>query len=561
VLAGTASYQDAFNHDHCLKPMMKWDEARKFGYIKPVEYDGYSYLAAGEERQVSSGQHNRDISMPSNMWAIRAAIQDCSALERKMRNAWPDNWYSPHILVRCNGVKEAQHLCDHTNRYLDGVRDTLIGEGWEASVIVSDPDDEHSGRGKSDRKEDNSLFHRDPGIVHSFMLAKTLQSGRCVPASKRILFVVDMAVRGMNNWPILFIVDIACGGAKNIQVQLKGRDLRLPKDLFGKLVKDTHFNDFCMGRYYYPKDANKKLTSTEWAFDFILDMEENAATHCMHWRDLLRGKDPSKLPEVADTEDSFTRLDQLHIEAGLSAIRSTKSSITQISKDDIERTVLSLPKIKGPQGSRARQARQYASDIVGKPEFRAKLISTNLLPEDIIQPIAQQEPKKEDDYTDPELLAFILNSPDYDSDRNEVKDCILSGNSILRKQVAKNKRKYDAQLFVRVPRLMRLRNSPDGIGILDEIKGRLQGDLISSKQITPRQLGRVAQAVAAATCLAVGKSGKWEFEKDYTANDGPLDHPSYHLEFNTPQSKALIMNLALKLLRQRREVISSNLFY
>jgi Type III restriction enzyme, res subunit/HNH endonuclease len=166
VLAGVASYQDAFKHDHCLKVLLPWNESLRAEYVKPVVYDGYSYLVAGKEEHALTGRHDKNVSLPSDMWAIRAAINDCSALERKMRKAWPHCWYSPHILVRCSSILEAQHLCDQTNKYLANVQDMLIGNGWKAGIFVSDPDPEHSGRGKSSDKAQNSLFHQDPSIVH-----------------------------------------------------------------------------------------------------------------------------------------------------------------------------------------------------------------------------------------------------------------------------------------------------------------------------------------------------------------------------------------------------------
>jgi hypothetical protein len=110
VLAGTASYQSVSEHDRCLKNLMSWREAVNAQFIKTMPYDGYSAHVRGLDVSFE-GKHGQPHSLPGAMAAIRTAIHDCSSLEERMQKAWPDDWYSPHIMVRCANTALADHLC------------------------------------------------------------------------------------------------------------------------------------------------------------------------------------------------------------------------------------------------------------------------------------------------------------------------------------------------------------------------------------------------------------------------------------------------------------------
>jgi hypothetical protein len=350
---------------------------------------------------------------------------------------------------------------------------------------------------------------------------------------------------------------MACGKSKNIQLQLKGRDLRLPVHL-GELHKNVKkdvelewFKDFCTVRYYYPKGAENAASSTEWAFDFILDMDERALAF-MSWRDLLHGKSPSEIPAGAVAQDPFTHMDGLMVESGLSAIKASKEEITE---EDIEHIVCSLPKLD-PGSRRARQAREHAEGLARDPEYRAREVEVNIGEPDIIRPITRQQPKKIEDYEIEDLIPFVQNSPDYELDREDVIKDLSAGDIVLKNQVAKAKRRYDGHLFTSVPKIMQLRDANGQEGLLDNIADKLVGRLLKTGHITRKTQGNVYRAVTHAVCTLVGK----EYEKDFTANDGPLDHPSYHQEFCQTHCREQIVKLACRLLRRWKVTTTSNLY-
>jgi hypothetical protein len=94
ILAGVASHRTVFETDHCLRPLLNWDEAVEREFIRPIAHDGYTRWDRAVEIR-GEGQHGEHHSLAGAMATIRAAIQACRKLEGDMRRDWPEDlWRS-----------------------------------------------------------------------------------------------------------------------------------------------------------------------------------------------------------------------------------------------------------------------------------------------------------------------------------------------------------------------------------------------------------------------------------------------------------------------------------
>jgi hypothetical protein len=532
VLAGVASYQSVSDHDHCLKRLLSWQDSVNAQFVKGVQHEGFSEHDRGYDRSYS-GKHGKHDSLPGAMATIRTAIADCNALELRMRKAWPADWYSPHILIACGNTAEANHLQQQTEMYLNANRHMLSGDGWRSTVMTE--------ASRPSERSEKHLFHEDKNIVHPFMRAKlAINNGRCDLQSSRILFVVDMAIRGMNNWPLLFLVDLARGKSVNVQVQFKGRDHRLPPRL-SKLYFDKYFTDFCTGRYFFPDSGKDDEGRMENAFDFILNMDERLQdAGFLQWSDLVAGieeRQPSERPQ--GTEAPFTREDQLQIDAVLGSIKSAGQEPTI---EDIEGAIEALPGPPfDPNGTRARKAREHVERVLSEPDYRRKIVSTIIDPDDVIKAIKDERPKPQEDYTDAELVDFIYGAQTLSPVADDAVS--LLKNPTFRFVIAQQKHDHDVMFYRPVPKLLQLQKADGKPGLISDIGNKFAANLLSRGLIDKTAIGRTYQAINTACGIVFG------IEEDGIAKNGSkLDRPGYHHVLCLPHTQRRIKDIAAALL-------------
>src|SRR4029077_8738814 len=378
-----ATHEDVFTNDRCLKPMLPWEEAITRHYIRPITHDGFARYERGEEKQ-GTGQHGERYSLPGSMAAIRAAIQDCELLESEMKQTWSEDWYSPHILVVCNTIEEACDLAEQTNQELERMGYDPDA-GWRATAMVSADTrgDQRLFRPKADGEK--RLFHKNDELVHPFMLAKDLAAGRCNRYCARVLFVVDMAIRGMNNWPLLFVVDLKRSGSVIEQVQTAGRLARLPVRLF-KPEQPKEFMHFTHPRWYFPESGQESISAIESAWDFITGMQGRVeAGGFIQWSQLLEGVSRKECEMPQGIESPFTLIDRLEVDHQLGTIKTSGESINE---QDIERIIDSLPGKMTPD--RRERARNHINKVLNVREYRESGVRPIVT---IIKPISKEEPK------------------------------------------------------------------------------------------------------------------------------------------------------------------------
>ena len=533
AVASYATYSRVFDDDHCLKKLLPWKDASDKAYIREIAYDDYARFDSAKIVQMK-GKHLDNQSLPGSIAAIRAAILDCHALEQAMRREWPDNWYSPHIFVKCSQKKECEHLCAHTNEQLALLN--LSGEGWRAAQIWDGF--------KTDKREETHLFHKDSNVIHPFMRATLIPElrGRCDSRSARLLFGVDMAVRGMNCWPLLFLVDIERGESVNVQVQFKGRDGRWPKFL-SHLVTHKLFEHFGTGRYYRP-DSGGSVGAMQAAYDFIFNMEDRIGeAQLLDWNDVLNGESINSQWKVPGFTTPFSMTDQMQVDTQLGEIIEAGAEPTE---KDIDNIVASLPGYNDPEGNRINNIKEHIDNVLDPgPDGKDYRDSIRHPKFSVIKPIFLEEPKPIDQYTIAELKSFIEQHPKWAQFCDDiVKE--LETSSTLKKMVAADLLERNKILFRQVSKVAQLHEANGRPGIITSMSNKwayefYKRGILEKNKKNGGEIRRAVNTAVAMICRAPGKNP--------TRNDGPIDRPSYHHALGMPNTQHTIKKLVCSILR------------
>lgn len=536
VLAGSSSYSSVFHEDGCLAPMLSWDAAVQRGYIKPVPHDGYGKFVAAVEQLEQTGKHGEKYSLPGTMTAIRNAIHDSINLENRMKEAWPEHWFSPHIFIPCNTTAEALDLCDQTVREL-ALEGLSHDDGWYPTVLVSaDAERDRKTFEKGRPKAELRMFHNNPDLTHPFMRALS-NRGRCSRGSSRLIFVVDMLLRGMNHWALKYIVDIKRSWSWSEQLQTIGRTSRLPKHLID-MQGDKRFDVFCHPRFYFPDfscdeaSGRRDVSSARNAWKFILHMDERLERSGLtSWRDLLDGKTPEQSRRLDDPVAPFTAMDQLAIDNALGLL---KANGEQITPERVDAIVRALPDSDGESAEQRREsAKDHIRRVLTDREYRNKVIAPEY---DIIKPISREAPKQPQDYPDEELSAFIVGHPMIP---NEYVSRITDQN--VRHLVAVMKRDHDAKYYRQVIKIRQLQQADGKAGVLTDIRNSLLGELTSRGLDYRAIVGPVSSAINSAAARLCGLPN----EPGATENNGILDRAQYHYQFSIPSVRRKIKAIAM----------------
>ena len=366
-------------------------------------------------------------------------------------------------------------------------------------------------------------------------------NGRCDQRSSRILFVVDMAIRGMNNWPVLFLVDQDRSRSVNVLVQFKGRDHRLSR--LSDRFNDPHFQEFCTGRYYYSaSDRPGDKSYMRDAIDFILDMDTKLQeANFLQWSDLVGGTRRDLKPNPQPDEMPFSRDDRLQVDAALGIIKRDGREPTI---DEVETLIESLPGTEfDPNAGRSWRAREHVAKVLGANErdreYRRGMVAITV--EDVIKAIKDEKPKAAKDYTDEELIAFICEDHKFSSVKE---DAVKKLNDpTFRHVVAEEKHEHDLKFYRPVPKLLQLQKAEGRPGLISSIGNSQVSQLLSRELIGKKSIGRVYQAVNLACGIVFGIE-----EKGIAENGSKLDRPGYHHMLCLPHTQKLIKDIASALL-------------
>jgi hypothetical protein len=552
VLASIASHRTVFEFDHCLCPLLSWDEAKARGYIQPIDHNGYTRWEAAIE-VAGQGQHGERHSLPGAMATIRKAIEDADQLDRQNRQAWPDDWYHRQIGVFCTTRNEAIDLCEQTNEYLRNAGYSHL-DGWRAVALVSVDKRIAARRGYKIPLEETQLYHKNPALMHPFLKPSSLD-GRCDRTCARIVFLVDIGVRGLNHWPWNFIVDLKRSGSVSEQVQTLGR-LSRPGRLQRKWQDIVRYEHFCHPRWYFPQAGLDQIGAIKGAWDFVVDMDSRMqAANMFTWRDIAEGKTRSNIGTEQNLAAPFTLMDRLQIDRALNDLHANS---LPPSEYDIRRIIAELPGQHSAE--RDEHAREHIENVLTKPEYKRQLINLKIKKEHMIRPIAMEQPKKPSDYTFEELAAYILHDDETEEVVKQADVEKLKTDISFRDFVARRKRKDDKRLFRQVPKMRQLQKEGGQAGILSDITNDLMGEMQKIQLVngySPDVYGNLSAAINNATCMLTGV----ELGEKCTANNGVLDLPSYHYQFIVPSTVRRIKDLAIALMIHKGDIPSLTEFY
>ena len=537
VLAGVASHRNVNESDHCLRPLLSWHEAKARGYIQPIDHNGFTRWEGAVEVR-GEGKHGERHSLPGAMAAIRKAIEDADQLDRAMRAEWPNDWYDRHIGVFCTSREEALDLSEQTNEYLRNAGYSAA-DGWRSVVVISADKKLFAKRGQQLPLEEQHLFHKNPNLVNPFMLAAAERnSGRCDRGSARICFFVDIGVRGVNNWPWSFIVDLKRSGSVSEQVQTLGR-LARPGRLQHKYNEAAPFEYYCHPRWYFPHAGLDLIGTIEDAWNFVVEMDQRMeAANMFSWQNIAKGEKRADAGPEQNPAAPFTLMDRLKIDSALNELKREVQTPTEF---DIAKIIASLPGQHSAE--RDRFAREHIENVLTKPDYKRRLIDLKIDKDQMMRPIAMEEPKKPSDYTFEELAAYILHD---DETENAVKQADVDKLKIdtsFRDFVARQKRKTDKRLFRQVPKMRQLQKEGGQSGILSDIAADLFGELQKGNMVTysHEAYEGIARAVNNATCYLAGI----DLDIGGTKNNGILDRPAYHYQLIAPSTVRKIKELAI----------------
>ena len=547
VIASYATYDKIFGEDHCLKKLLPWDVSLEKGYVREISHQDYDLLQGTTVLRLK-GQHKQNQALPGQIAAIRAALIDCSNLEQEMRRDWADNWYSPHIIVKCSSKAECEHLYQHANEEIKLLN--LQGDGWSATTIYDGYE--------SKKREEKHLFHKDSNVIHPFMRAAKIPRlrGRCDSRSSRVLFICDMAVRGMNCWPVLYLVDIDRGASVNVQVQFKGRDGRWPLFL-KKLHADDMFEKYCTGRYYRP-DSGGSSGAMQAAYDFIFNMETRIGeAGLLDWEKVLQGetRDPKDEPRGLSAPFSFG--DKIQVDTQLGEILQSGKQPTEA---DIEMIIDALPGYKDPDGKRLERVREHIANVLDPgpkgQEYRVRMCNPEFK---VIRPVHHEEAKPADQYSMAELLAFAEKHPKWAPISAGILEQ-LATNNVVKMMVAADLRERDLRLYNPVGTVFQLNEADGRPGIITDIRKSFSFELYKRRSLDPNR-EKVKESISKAIYTAVKMLCGVRDVPNATLNKGPLNRASYHHALMMPNNQYMIKRIAETLLIKWRVMESASAVY
>ena len=516
-----ADYDRAQRLDGCLKIVT----APRVG----IPHKGFDGLREGLP-YTSSERAQRDHAVYRSL--ILQTIQEADDFETRMRHIEPEDYYSPHVLVRIDGINNIKLMFHELRIALQEMvsNGVLKNPGWDVTAIFQGH--ERALRDHISPSEYDLAARKDERYLHPFMRAKD-HDGQCRPrdGNKRVLLHDSIGVRGMNNWPITFIVDCTDHVSPAELTQEKGRAIRWPNtrvDWFDRLG----LREFTETHYIIPDNSipgleeetitDRKHAALLVAKDFIERMVEYfGKAGFLSWPDLFSGR---RLESVVlgDTVDrQLTKPEKYEMQDVLAQELEEHGSLNLDVLDDIIKT--RYPDIGEPLQTRLRE---YGERLVSEPAFRDfELNATGYFDQYHSEPecvIDRLQPV--DDYPVDLLKAWITHEPDFRNlDLQELHKRIDAGDAITLHFVSdklRTKQKENYRGTARVYVLQGPVNPPEKRGALRQVAAELAEELHRAEQApgdkesTPRYVSRAAMEI---------------FAIDNAADKGPMDHAAYHV--------------------------------
>jgi len=551
ILATSASYALTFELDRCLKIVPTWESGKSEGYIVPVQHSAHTKGVRGQHEYIEAAHNDKD-SLPGQLATVHKAIMRAEQLEREMKITMPDDWYSPHILIRCSTIKQANSLTAQIEELLSRLKrqGELSGDGWRTAMMYQGVKHRYIVQGgevikKSlpDSSEEKYLIH-DAGTskraekIHPWLLAKESNNGRCADKSARILIVIDIGVRGLNNWTCLINVDINRSSSISEQVQFDGRTHRIPNHL-KKYLDIDRCKRFVTAHLYYPDANGTDWASTAEARRWVHTMEEQLEKSGLPtWRDLLYGDatenaltdpDLNKKREVPFTEADRTQIDNelgQRINDGISI-----EDLARLSDEEINQIVNQLP----PEITNARReaAVEHIRSVTQDEEYRKKFICVPA--RDPVCAVLKETQLRPDQYEDSKLEQFVNESLKVRDDlRAGYLQRIRDEDQFVRNLIGALIYEDEKQAYIPPVKIRRL-NGEDSI--VSEIGGAITNALLKNGVYTDFR-ANIGSVIKAVNCALQDV-----FDVENAGNDGPLDQPGYHHKICSPTISTRIEKL------------------
>jgi hypothetical protein len=534
-----ADYTRAVQIDGCLKAMPDGKDA----FVPVAVHDGYESLIRGGRDLVKSGK--ADASHPVYLAAIIQAIVDADREEQEMKALMPEDWYSPHVIVRLERIADIKALELTLTEVIRALYDygRLSGQGWGVCSVYQShyrhcPVEEHDLAAKLGDE-----------WRHPFLLAKN-HMGRAGHKSKRVLLMINIALRGLNNWPIQYVVDCTERTSAAEETQLRGRGIRLPNHL-AKYWGEPDLRRFITTVTYVPESVAtdaKRATLLETS-RFLHNMQPTiSGAGFRTWGDIAStgSLDKAVEPVIDSTTAPLTPADKMQLLSGLGAMIRQAPHPDSVTAEDLRPAISTLVDRLRPEaeGRRRERAIEYVGNLIDKPGFRAE---ETFAPDERnkvrIEPVrCTTHLKPKDVYSADELIRKVESDPRYTDWRADLKMKLQAGDPLFIGLISQNLRDDDRLSYREPPRVFKLNTKPDEAGALSSIVAELYGALKACGEIEYRQYDEVAQSVY---CAA-----KDLFGVDNARNDGPLDQHAYHVEIMGRQ-RTRIMRIAVGILAER----------
>lgn len=373
VVGPVIDYETVREEDKCLKLFIRNEDTISPNII--LSSTGSHREARGLEENDRSGCSNDNESLRGNIAIIRKAILDADQIETAMKKVSKKDYYSPHIIIRAGSVAQAEDLFLQVLNMIGTM--PLDNDGWGVCLMHGRLKDYPSGNTKRIKVPENE---RRLGNTekHPWFLAKHNQ-GKATKKSKRILIVVDMGIRGLNNWPCLSAVDLTntTSLVELIQFLMSGRIGRWPA-IKHKWLTESKYENFVMARIYLQKDADQeKVDAIHDALDFQLDMVKLIGdSNIRTWQSLIHEDQISECPiEIVSPDNPFSSDDKLHIDVLLNSYcENNQCDVGNIKPDEMFDILDNLPPVMS--GKRLERAKVYIEEIAYDP-FKRELRKTN----------------------------------------------------------------------------------------------------------------------------------------------------------------------------------------
>lgn len=534
-----ADYTRAVQFDGCLKEMPEG----KGNFIVVAAHDGYESLLRGARDLVKNGK--ADPSHPVYLAAIIRAIIDADGEEQEMMALMPDDWYSPEVIVRLDRISDIRALQSTLPEIIKGLYDLgkISGFGWGVSAV-------YQGHHRHCSAEERDLAAKSgEEWLHPFMRPKN-HLGRADHKSKRVLLMINIALRGLNNWPIKYVVDCTDRTSEAEETQLKGRGIRLPNHLT-KHWSDINLRRFIKMETYIPQsvETDAKISTLNETSKFLHDMLPIiGGAGFRTWGDIADGRDQASatLPQIDPTALPLTQTDKLRLMAGLGAAIAGAPQPDAVTPDDLKPIVNDLVDKLKPEatGKRRERAVRYTVDLINNPKFRREETfapdERRSIEIDPVRVTTHLRPKEV--YSLDELLRKVEGDQSYAPLRAEYVAALQAGDRLVVDAVSRQHRDDDRLSYREPPRVFKLNAAPQKDGALSGVVADLSNDLKECDEIDHRQYGDVAQAVFTAAAALFGV--------DNAQNDGPLDQHAYHVEIMGRQ-RSRITKIAIGILAER----------